>query len=67
MADDVDNLTEREARDISRFKPYDFTKESSTHCLECDEKIPERRRKVGNMHYCVGCKEYMESKSKHVR
>lgn len=67
MADDIDNLTEREARDFSRFKPHDFTKESSIYCLECDEKIPERRRKVGNIHYCVSCQERIEKKSKHIR
>lgn len=65
MADDVDLVMERMDRDFSRLKTHNFNIESSTHCRECDEEIPERRRKVGNIHHCIGCQEEIESNNKH--
>ncbi|MED6316535.1 MAG: TraR/DksA family transcriptional regulator [Pseudomonadota bacterium] len=67
MADIVDDTTTRDEMAWSKFKPYDFSGESSEYCIECGEKIPERRRLVGNMHHCVGCQEAQEKISKHRR
>lgn len=65
MADDVDIVMERMDRDFSRLKTHNFDIESSTHCRECGEEIPERRRNVGNIHHCVGCQTVIESDNKH--
>lgn len=67
MADIVDLVMDSIEKSMSRMKTHNFDGESSTHCEECDEKIPERRREVGNIHHCIGCQTVIESKLKHTR
>lgn len=67
MADIIDLATDNMEKSFSRLKTNIFDGESSTHCKECDDPIPERRRSVGNIHLCVGCSTVVESKSKHRR
>ena len=66
MADDADFATTNAIRDMERFQSHNFDIESSTHCQECGEEIPERRRIVGNIHFCVGCQSIIESNDKHI-
>lgn len=33
---------------------------SLTHCEDCDDEIPERRRALGGMTRCVGCQTLAE-------
>jgi phage/conjugal plasmid C-4 type zinc finger TraR family protein len=43
------------------------TGESLTHCEECDNEIPEARRKaIPGVHYCVSCQSAKEKKEKMV-
>ena len=39
--------------------------ESRTHCLKCEEKIPEARRlAVPGCRHCIGCAEEIERKGR---
>ncbi len=67
MVDFIDRLTENLEKLESFKKPSMFEGESSTHCKECGDSIPERRRKNGNIHHCVSCAGAEESVRKHRR
>lgn len=42
---------------LARARP---TGPSLTHCEDCDDEIPERRRALGGMTRCVGCQTLAE-------
>lgn len=39
-----------------------FDGPSETHCVDCDEEIPERRRALGGVSRCVSCQEIHEAR-----
>ena len=67
MVDIIDRINERDEFQETLAKPDHFTGTSSTHCKLCGEKIPEKRRSVGNRHTCTPCEAIQEAKSKHMR
>lgn len=67
MVDIIDRLTENMEVYGSIKKPSMFAGESSTNCKECGDPLPQRRRDVGNMHFCVPCAEIEEAAAKHRR
>ncbi len=64
MADVADRagelIEEREAAALAARKQ--FIGESETHCVECDDEIPERRRALGGVTRCVSCQEIHEAR-----
>ncbi|MCG2572030.1 TraR/DksA C4-type zinc finger protein [Acinetobacter sp. ME22] len=41
-----------------------FTGVSLHECEECGDIIPEQRRKLGGVKYCIKCQSYFETKAK---
>lgn len=41
-----------------------FESESETHCVECDDEIPERRRALGGITRCVDCQGIFEARGR---
>jgi phage/conjugal plasmid C-4 type zinc finger TraR family protein len=41
-----------------------FEIESETHCVECDDEIPERRRALGGVTRCVDCQGIFEARGR---
>ena len=41
-----------------------FESESETHCVECDDEIPERRRALGGVTRCVDCQGIFEARGR---
>lgn len=39
-----------------------FSGVSSTHCRECGDRIPEKRRMVLVVHYCISCQTFIDKK-----
>ena len=37
---------------------------SETHCVECDDEIPERRRALGGITRCVDCQGIFEARGR---
>lgn len=37
---------------------------SETHCIECDDEIPERRRALGGITRCVDCQSIVEMRGR---
>ena len=63
MADQLDvawNLSEMNLKEALANRKV-FYGESRTHCLDCEEPIPEGRRKaVPGCQYCVKCAEELQ-------
>lgn len=67
MSDDVDRASEYETMERAHaitMAARNMTKRvmvSLTHCLECGDKIPEKRREAEpGCELCVGCKSWLE-------
>jgi phage/conjugal plasmid C-4 type zinc finger TraR family protein len=66
MADDADRAQEvieislQDAIDRHK-KPF---RESLSHCEDCGDEIPERRRAAGNITTCIECQSLIEIKRK---
>ena len=41
-----------------------FECESETHCADCDDEIPERRRALGGVTRCVDCQGIFEARGR---
>lgn len=66
MPDILDRAAELEEqqRENSLSKIQKFSGESATHCVECGEKIPEKRRELlQGVKLCVSCAEIQELRS----
>ncbi|HIH9860963.1 TPA: TraR/DksA family transcriptional regulator [Klebsiella pneumoniae] len=65
QANELEEL-QREAA-IARHR-INHAAESSTHCCDCDDEIPERRRDaVAGCQRCAECQEVEEERGKHRR
>ncbi|OTG87676.1 conjugal transfer protein TraR [Acinetobacter sp. ANC 4558] len=59
LADIASEITdERLAQTLSNRTSYDMA--SEYECLECGEKIPEKRRALGGVTRCIGCQSAIE-------
>lgn len=67
MADvgDVASSLEQECLNISLMNRKTFDAPSELECLQCGEDIPEQRRAIGGVIYCVGCQSALENRQKH--
>lgn len=66
MSDDADFANERDEQmlaSIINHRPK-FTGVSLHECEECGDIIPEQRRKLGGVKYCIECQSYFEAKAK---
>lgn len=64
MSDDVDlanDFGEKMLEKAINQRPK-FDGASLFECLECGEEIPEQRRRLGNVKYCIGCQAYFEKR-----
>ena len=41
--------------------------QSLTHCIDCDEPIPENRRKLQGVTHCIDCQTIYEQQQKQYR
>ena len=70
MADNADRAGELiEERDAAReqviaARRQQFESESETHCADCDDEIPERRRALGGVTRCVDCQGIFEARGR---
>ena len=70
MANAADLASELiEERDAAReqviaARRQQFESESETHCVECDDEIPERRRALGGVTRCVDCQGIFEARGR---
>ena len=62
---DIANDSHDKMRSIILSNRVTFEGESETHCEECGEEIPEKRRKLGGVKMCVDCKEISDKNSSH--
>lgn len=63
VASDYEQLMLQKAID-NRVK---FTGQSNTECDECGDEIPESRRALGGVKFCVGCQSHLETRKKQFR
>ncbi len=67
MADigDVASSLEQESLNISLMNRQTFDAPSEAECLNCGEEIPQQRRAIGGVIYCVECQSALEHRQKH--
>lgn len=63
--DDFDRASalEEKAREIALANAragIHFDRSSATHCIDCDEAIPEARQQLGGVQRCVECQGIFE-------
>jgi phage/conjugal plasmid C-4 type zinc finger TraR family protein len=68
MRDNIDkanDLAQRELESILKNRKPRFIGESATHCQDCGEPIPEKRRQLlAGCQLCVDCQSLIEKKTK---
>ncbi|WP_330847854.1 TraR/DksA C4-type zinc finger protein [Acinetobacter sp. ME22] len=66
MSDDADFASERDEQMLASIIGHrqQFTGVSLHECEECGDIIPEQRRKLGGVKYCIKCQSYFETKAK---
>lgn len=65
MADHIDRANEQSDFILEKslqLMQGRFSKPSNTHCEMCEIQIPEQRRSIGGVKYCVDCQTYLERK-----
>lgn len=70
MADDIDFASERQDRELERLVAArtQYSGDSAEFCTECDEAIPEARRKhIPGVQLCVSCQADHEKQQQHFR
>lgn len=67
MADigDVASGIEQENLSISLTNRQTFDAPSEVECLNCGNEIPQQRRAIGGVIYCIECQSALENKQKH--
>ena len=71
MADECDRaqvINEQFQAEALKNRPAPGPRPSRTHCIDCEEPIPEARRNaVPGCMRCIGCQAELERKRKHWR
>ncbi len=62
MSDIIDRANDQAQEELERTlaKAARFDKSSLSDCMECDEPIPEKRRKLGGVTHCIDCQNIIE-------
>lgn len=58
-------MAERLAITLNNRQQYDTV--SEYECEECGTEIPEQRRALGGVKFCIGCQTAIENNQKHYR
>ncbi|HHF0151852.1 TPA: TraR/DksA family transcriptional regulator [Enterobacter roggenkampii] len=68
IIDQANELAERRLEQTIQNMRIDHNAVSATHCVDCGEGIPERRRAaVARCQRCAECQEVAEERGKHLR
>ncbi|HGO5395327.1 TPA: TraR/DksA family transcriptional regulator [Klebsiella michiganensis] len=68
IIDQANELAERRLEQTIQNMRIDHNAVSATHCADCGEEIPERRREaVAGCQRCADCQEEEELRGKHRR
>lgn len=62
MSDIIDRANDQAQEELERnlAKAARFDQPSLTECIDCDEDIPERRRRLGGVSRCIDCQSVIE-------
>lgn len=58
-------MAERLAMTLKNRQQYDAI--SEYECEECGAEIPEKRRSLGGVKFCIGCQTTIENNQRHYR
>lgn len=65
--DVIDKANQRASEDLARAlqRRHQFQGASATHCIECDEPIPDQRRELlPGVQRCIDCQQLHEQRNK---